>query len=87
VGGILTNLDLQFMYVRGQHFPDNDVVLAAVRKWLASAGADFYERGIQALVHRWQKCITNGGDYVKKYLQVAEILLYLTVLLFFLYLL
>jgi hypothetical protein len=33
---------------------------------LASAGADLYERGIQALVHRWQKCITNGGDYVEK---------------------
>jgi hypothetical protein len=50
----------------GQHFPDNDVVIAAVRKWLASAGADFYERRIQALVHRWQKCIMNGGDYVEK---------------------
>jgi hypothetical protein len=34
--------------------------------WLASPGANFYGRGIQALVHRWQKCITNGGDYVEK---------------------
>jgi histone-lysine N-methyltransferase SETMAR len=50
----------------GQHFPDNDAVIAAVRKWLASAGSNFYERSIQALVHRWQKCLTNGGDYVKK---------------------
>jgi hypothetical protein len=41
--------------LRGQHFPDNDAVIAAVRKWLASAGANFYECGIQALVHRWQK--------------------------------
>ncbi|PNF17980.1 hypothetical protein B7P43_G17450 [Cryptotermes secundus] len=52
--------------LRGQHFPDNDAVIVAVRKWLASAGADFNGRGIQALVHRWQKCITNGGDYVEK---------------------
>ncbi|PNF28779.1 hypothetical protein B7P43_G06451 [Cryptotermes secundus] len=52
--------------LRGQHFPDNDAVIAAVRKRLASAGADFYGRSIQALVHRWQKCITNGGDYVEK---------------------
>jgi hypothetical protein len=37
----------------GQHFPDNDAVNAAVRKWLASAGSDFHERGIQALVHGW----------------------------------
>jgi hypothetical protein len=47
--------------LRGQHLQGNDAVIAPVRKWLASAGAD-----IQALVHRWQKCITNGGDYVKK---------------------
>jgi hypothetical protein len=26
----------------------------------------FYERGIKALVNRWQKCIKNGGDYVDK---------------------
>jgi hypothetical protein len=38
--------------LRGKHFPDNDAIIAAVRKWLASAGADFYEHGIQALVHR-----------------------------------
>jgi hypothetical protein len=30
------------------------------------AGADFYERGMQALVHRWRKCIANGDDYVEK---------------------
>ncbi|PNF28558.1 hypothetical protein B7P43_G12914 [Cryptotermes secundus] len=52
--------------LRGQHFPDNDAVIAAVRKWLASAGADFYKRSMQALVHRWQKCITNGGHCVEK---------------------
>jgi hypothetical protein len=46
--------------LRGQHFADNDAVIAAVRKWLASAGADFYKHSIQALVHRWQKCIMNG---------------------------
>jgi hypothetical protein len=40
--------------LRGQHFADNDGVIAAVGKWLAS------------LVHRWQKCITNGGDHVEK---------------------
>jgi hypothetical protein len=31
-----------------------------------SAGADFYECSMQALVHRWQKCIANGGNYVEK---------------------
>ena len=26
---------------------------------------DFYGHGMQALVHRWQKCVTNGGAYVE----------------------
>ena len=51
---------------RGQHFPSNDAIVRAVKQWATSAGADFYERGIQALVHRWRKCIANGGDYVEK---------------------
>ena len=50
----------------GQHFPSYDAVVQAVKQWATSAGADFYERGMQALVHRWRKCIANGGDYVEK---------------------
>jgi hypothetical protein len=49
--------------LRGQHFPSNNAVLRVVKQW---AGADFYECGMQALVHRWRNCITNGGDYVEK---------------------
>jgi hypothetical protein len=26
--------------LRGKHFPDNDAVIAAARKWVASTGAD-----------------------------------------------
>jgi len=52
--------------LRGQHFPSNDTVVRAVKQWATSAVADFYECGMQALAHRWQKCIANGGDYVKK---------------------
>jgi len=48
------------------HFPSNDAVVRAVKQWATSAGADFYECGMQALVHRWQKSIANGGDYVEK---------------------
>ena len=39
--------------LRGQHFPSNDVIVRAVKQWATSAGADFYECGMQALVHRW----------------------------------
>jgi len=52
--------------LRGQHFPSNDAVVRAVKQWATSVGADFYECGMQALVHRWRKCIANGGDYVEK---------------------
>ena len=33
---------------------------------ITSAGADSYGSGMQALVHCWQKYITNGGDNVEK---------------------
>jgi hypothetical protein len=49
----------------GQQFPDNDAVITAVRWWIASTGADFYERSMQTLVHHWQKCIASGGGYVE----------------------
>jgi hypothetical protein len=52
--------------LRGQHFPSNDAAVRAVEQWATSAGADFYEYGMQALLHRWRKCIANGGDYVEK---------------------
>jgi histone-lysine N-methyltransferase SETMAR len=64
--------------IHGQHFPDVDAVIAAVRKWVASAGADFDELSMQALVNRWRKCIGNGGDYVERLCFVAENLLYST---------
>ena len=50
----------------GQHFPSYDAIVRAVKQWATSAGADFYERGMQALVHRWRKCMANGGNYVEK---------------------
>jgi hypothetical protein len=45
------------------HFSSNDAVVRFVKQWATSAGA---ECGMQALVHRWRKCIANGGDYVEK---------------------
>jgi len=52
--------------LRGKHFPSNDAIVWGVKQWATSAGADFYERDLQALVNRWRKCIANGGDNVKK---------------------
>jgi hypothetical protein len=38
--------------LRGQHFPSYDAIVQAVKQWATSTGADFCERGMQALVHR-----------------------------------
>ena len=50
----------------GKHFPSNDAIIAAVKQWVTSAGADFYEHVMQTLVHGWQKCIANGDDWAEK---------------------
>ena len=52
--------------LHGQHFPSDYSVIATVKHWITSTGADCYQCGMQALVHRWWKCIANSGDYVDK---------------------
>jgi hypothetical protein len=37
-----------------------------VRKWLRQQSKDFYAAGFDALVKRWDKCISVGGRYVEK---------------------
>ena len=46
---------------------------------VTSADADFYEHGMQAFVHCWQKCTANGGDYIERQCFLAENAIYLTV--------
>jgi hypothetical protein len=52
--------------LRMKHFPDNSAIIAAARKWVASAGTEFYKHSSQALVYRCQTCIASGGDYVER---------------------
>jgi len=53
------------------HFPQISRTLLydlkdAVPKWLISQAAAFYEKGIQKLVPRYDKCLNNGGECVMK---------------------
>jgi len=41
-----------------------------------STGAGIYKDSMQALVHRWQEHIGNGGGYTEKHCSVAVNLLY-----------
>jgi len=61
--------------LNGKHFPGNNTIAAAVKQWITSAGTDFHNCRMQALVHCCQKHITNGGDCVEKQCFVAENLL------------
>ena len=49
-----------------QQFDDDDDLKDAVQKWLTLQTAAFYEKGIQKLVPRYDKCLSNGGEYVEK---------------------
>lgn len=44
--------------LHGQHFPDSDTLITAVRKWITSDGAVLYRHRMQALVCRqwWWLC-------------------------------
>jgi hypothetical protein len=53
-------------FLAGQHFLNDDDVKEAVKKWLSSQAAMFYEEGVQQLVPRYDKCLNNGGIYVEK---------------------
>lgn len=56
--------------------------IGVVKQCVISAAADFYESGMQALAHYWQKYIDNGDVCVEKYCFTVEDLLYQIVLLF-----
>ena len=51
--------------LHGQHFPSYDAIVRAMKQCTTSAGTDFYECGMQALVHDWRKCIASGCDCQK----------------------
>jgi len=49
-----------------QHFSSNDAVIAAVKQWISSSGADFYVCSMQVLVHCLWKCTANSGNNIEK---------------------
>jgi len=52
--------------LHGKHLPSYDAIIAPVKQWVTSSGAEFYKCSMQALVRHWQKCMANGCDYVEK---------------------
>ena len=44
----------------------DDEVVSAVEDCFEDQDENFYTSGIQALQHRWKKCVERWGDYVEK---------------------
>ena len=38
----------------------------AVEEWVNGKDPDFFSSGLMAIKHRWSKCITLEGNYIKK---------------------
>jgi hypothetical protein len=51
---------------RGKHFADDEDVETEVRKRLRQQSKDFYAAGFDALVKRWDKCMSVGVGYLEK---------------------
>jgi len=50
----------------GQRFNSDAEVEAYVSNWLQTRPASFYVEGIGKLPIRWEKCVSESGDYVEK---------------------
>jgi hypothetical protein len=57
-------------FLDGQRFLSNDDTKEAIKTWLSSQAATFCEKGIQKLVHCYDKCLNNGGNYVENLFKV-----------------
>ena len=52
--------------IRGLHFRSGEEVVTAVEEWVNGKDPVFFSSGLIALEHRWSKCITLEGNYIKK---------------------
>ena len=50
----------------GSIYWTEDEVISAVADFFEDQYESFYTTGIQALQHRWKKCVDHRGDYVEK---------------------
>lgn len=49
-----------------RHLYDSDEEMGrTVRTWMKKQSVGLFCDSFEKLVHHWQKCVENGGDYVK----------------------
>lgn len=50
-------------FLANQHFTNDNDVRIELDRFFASKNSDFYSRGMNSLVDRWQKVVDANGDY------------------------
>ncbi|KAJ4443883.1 hypothetical protein ANN_05670 [Periplaneta americana] len=50
----------------GERFGNDKELKTSVTRWFHSQAAEFYDRGIQKLIPRYDKCLNSDGGYVEK---------------------
>ncbi|GBO11540.1 hypothetical protein AVEN_67834-1 [Araneus ventricosus] len=53
-------------FLGGKRFGSGEELENAVTTWLNELAAEEYDIGILKLVHRYDRCLNVGGDYVEK---------------------
>ncbi|KAM9359101.1 uncharacterized protein gal3st2 [Symphorus nematophorus] len=53
-------------HLAGKHYWTDDEVISAVEDFFDHQDDSFYTKGVEALQHRWKKCVDRRGDYVEK---------------------
>ena len=52
--------------LRGNHFQSSEDVKDAVHQWVRQQSPNFYYRGLDSLILRYDKCLNRLSDYVEK---------------------
>jgi hypothetical protein len=53
-------------WLRSQCFNNNEELMEGVKIWRSSQAIDFFDRGIQKRILRYDKCLNSHSDYVEK---------------------
>ena len=53
-------------WLGGKRFANNEEVESAVDGYFEALDGSHYKQGIEAIEHRWEKCVELKGDYVEK---------------------
>jgi hypothetical protein len=52
--------------LRGHPYDSNEEVERTASVWMKKQSVEVFHDGSEKLVHCWDKCVENGGDYVEE---------------------